>query len=87
MENKINNTKIENKSENEKLDAATEWLLLLNQDEIEESIINNFKSWLAQDKNNQKYFKDILQVWQLSALIAPKYVEKFEHLLFESQKS
>ena len=87
MENKIKNIKIDNKLENEILDAATEWLLLLNQDEIEESIINNFKSWLIQDKNNHQYFKEVMQVWQLSALISPKYSENIEHLLFESKKS
>ena len=86
MGNRIKNKKIDNKSDNEKLDAATDWLLLLNQEEVKVSIINNFKSWLAQDKTNQTSFKEVLQVWQLSALIAPKYVENIEHLLFDVNK-
>jgi ferric-dicitrate binding protein FerR (iron transport regulator) len=87
MENRSKNTIIDNKSDNEQLEAATEWLLQLNQDGIEESIINNFKYWLGQDKKNKEYFKETLQVWQLSALIAPKFVDKIEHLLVESKKS
>jgi ferric-dicitrate binding protein FerR (iron transport regulator) len=81
MENRIKKTRIDNKSVDEQLDAATEWLLLLNQDAIEESIINDFKSWLAQDKNNHKYFKEILKVWQLSALLVPQSIENIEQLL------
>ncbi len=86
MENRIKNTKADDKLKNEQLDAATEWLLTLNQDDVEESILNNFKSWLTQDKDNPKYFKEILHVWQLSALIAPQSLENIEHLLFEPQK-
>lgn len=81
MEKRIRKAIIDNKSVDERLDAATEWLLLLNQDAVEESIINDFKSWLAQDKNNHKCFKEILQVWQLSALLVPESLENIEQLL------
>lgn len=70
-----------NKSVNEKLAEATDWLMLLNQDEVEENTKNSFKAWLVKDKNHPKYFQDILQVWQLSALIEPEFSEKIEQLV------
>lgn len=81
MENKKENKLIDKVGVDEKLDKATDWLLLLNQNEIEEEYLLQFKSWLIDDQDNQKYFKEVLQVWQLSALIEVKSLEKIQQIL------
>jgi ferric-dicitrate binding protein FerR (iron transport regulator) len=81
MENKKENKLIDKVGIDEKLDKATDWLLLLNQNEIEEEYLLQFKSWLIDDQDNQKYFKEVLQVWQLSALIEVKSLEKIQQIL------
>lgn len=61
-------------------DEAMEWLLLLNQDGVEELTEVNFKAWLKQDTLNLTHFKQVIDVYQLSGFLECdllKYVDDF----------
>lgn len=65
---------------NKSFDEAMEWLLLLNQDGVDELTEVNFKAWLKQNTINLSHFKQVIGIYKLSGYLEcnlAQYIDDF----------